>query len=80
MASERLWRRRYDDVRPDAFTDAESVRARFAQLFRRHLRVDRGTRRRSLALSLAGIFADLSAGDARQMIIAGPCLVRSLSC
>jgi len=71
MASAHVWRRRYDDLRPEAFTDAETVRAR-SQRFVGAVAVAASVLALGgLAMLLASFFADLSAGDANQMLAAG---------
>jgi hypothetical protein len=71
MASAHVWRRRYDDLRPEAFTDAETVRAR-SQRFVGAVTVAASVLALGgLAMLLASFFADLSAGDANQMLAAG---------
>jgi hypothetical protein len=71
MASEWLWRRRYEGARPEAFTDAETVRAR-TRGFAGAAGIAAGVMAAGgLAALLAWRFADMSAGDARQMLAAG---------
>lgn len=71
MASAHVWRRYYNGARPEAFTDAETIRAR-SQRFVAAARVSlvlfvAG----AMAMLLAGAFADLGSSDATQMTIAG---------
>ena len=71
MASETLWRRRYDGARPEAFTDAASKGAR-TRGFAGAAGVAAGVMAvGGLAALWAWRYADVSTGDARQMLAAG---------
>jgi len=71
MASAYVWRRSYDDQRPEAFTDAETVRARSQRFVGAVAVAGSVLAVGGLAMLLASFFADLSAGDANQMLAAG---------
>lgn len=71
MASSWLWRRKYEGARPEAFTDAETVRAR-TDRFSSAAWVPVGIFVvGGLAALWAWRYADMSSGDARQMLAAG---------
>jgi len=71
MASAHVWRRRYQDVRSEAFTDDESIRDR-SRRFVGAVSVSIAIFVvGALAMILAGAFADVSAGDAKQLLAAG---------
>ena len=71
MASAYVWRRRYDDLRPEAFTDAETVRARSQRFVGAVAVAGSVLALGGLAMLLAAFFADVSAGHANQMLAAG---------
>jgi hypothetical protein len=71
MASETLWRRKYDGARPEAFTDVASERAR-TRGFAGAAGIAAGVMAvGGLATLWAWRYADISSGDARQMLAAG---------
>ena len=73
MASLNLWRRAYTGVRPNAFTDAPTVRARsnrFVGAVITSIAV-MGVGSAAALLAGFGVFGDMSSGDATQMKVAG---------
>ena len=71
MASAYVWRRRYDDQRPEAFTDAETVRARSQRFVGAVAVAGSVLGLGGLAMLLGSSMADLSESDANQMLAAG---------
>ena len=71
MASETLWRRKYEGERPEAFTDDASERAR-THGFAGAAGIAAGVMALGgLAALWAWRYAGMSPGDARQMLVAG---------
>ncbi len=71
MASETLWRRKYEGERPEAFTDGASERAR-THGFAGAAGIAAGVMAvGGLAALWAWRYADMSSRDARQMLVAG---------
>jgi hypothetical protein len=71
MASETLWRRKYEGERPEAFTDDASERARTLG-FAGAAGIAAGVMAvGGLAALWASRYADMRSGDARQMLAAG---------
>ena len=71
MASLMLWRRRFSGKRPEAFTDAETVRGRSTRFVWAVVVSALVFAAGGASMLLAWRFADLGTGDSRQILAAG---------